>query len=1063
MEDKKQDNNHRHDPYAEQAINKTKGNILGYFITHFRVVILVIIAIVILGTVALMNIPRESDPEVKIPIAVVSTFYAGASPADVESLVTDKIENKLEELDNVKLITSSSQNSLSSIVVEFEADANLDNSIRELKDKVGEVNDLPSDAEDPVVTQIRADDYPIITFSLSGNLTENQFKQLGEDVQDELEAIPGVSKAPLIGVRKKEYSVLVNKESLSRLNLSISMVAGAIKASNLDLPLGDIDIDNLYYNIRSVGKLESIDDLKNVVISNNNGNPILLSDIAQVSENFVDKENSSRISIAGSQSEDNISLQIYKKTGGNILNIVDTAKTKIQTLKDEKIIPDNVQIEINNDYSSFIRDDLNTLGSSGIQSTILIFIIMFVALSFKEAIIALFAIPATLLITIIVLYFYGYTLNSMSLYSLVLSLGLLVDAFIVVLEGIFHNIREGYSSLKAALLSVSHYSGPVTSGMLTTVAAFVPMLLVSGILGEYLKVFPITIGITLMASLFVSIVLVPSFAAMFLKKSQFVGTAKKSLLEKYITDKLRKKYRKVIYIFLRSKKWKLRFSLTLTALFVASLGLLITQVIPVELFPKADSNFIYINVEMPIGTDLSTTSEVASKVEDDLYKYPEIKNFITTVGQSSNTTSFEPGKSSQNLASISINLIDKKDRKEKSYDIVDSLRKDLKNINEGDITITELSSGPPTGAPIEARVSGEDLNTLATLSEKVKNILKNTKGVINVDSNEDSSPADLTFTLKKDAIAKAGLSVSEVSGYLRTAIFGVTATTISQGKDDLDVVVKFDKSKVDSVEQIKNLSLINNQGQQVKLSYLADFSLEPALATIRHRDFERTISVTADLESGYTASKVVPQVEKTIKEKGIPQGYTVNFGGEVEDIQQSFSELWDAMIVAVILILIILVLEFDSFIRTGIILMSLPLMIIGVVIGMLIFHLPFSFMVFLGLVSLAGIGVNDAIVLMDKTNRNIEEKHMSAIEAVADAGDTRLQPIMLTTITTIMGVIPLIYANEFWIGLSISIIFGLAFATVIQLFVVPMLFVRFEGRKKSKKDKAEIPEIHYSK
>jgi len=1033
--------------HAEEAIKKTQGSILGYFITHFRVVILMIIAVLILGLTSLFNIPRESDPEVKIPIAIVSTFYPGASPADVENLVTDEIENRLEELDNVKLITSTSRNSLSSIVVEFEAEADLDNSIRELKDKVDEVNGLPSDSEDPVVTQIRANDYPVITFSLSGDLTENQFKQLGEIVQDELEGISGVSKAPLLGVRDKEFSVLVDKESLSRLNLSLSMVIGAIKATNLDLPLGDIDIDDLHYNIRSVAKLNSIDDLKKVVVTSSEGRPVLLEDIALVSEQFVEQENVSRISIDGQSVQENISLQIFKKTGGNILDIVDSAKKRVNALKEEKIIPDQVKIEVNNDYSSFIREDLNTLGSSGLQSTVLIFIVLFIALSFKEATIALFAIPLTLLITIITLYFAGYTLNSMSLYSLVLSLGLLVDAFIVVLEGIFHNIREGHSSLKAALLSVAHYGGPITSGMLTTVAAFFPMLLVSGILGEYLKIFPITIGITLTASLFVSLVLVPSFAAMFLKKGQFVGGAKKSILEKYLTDRLRAAYRKTIVVFLRSRKLKIQFSIAMTVLFFASLGVLVAQVIPVELFPKMDSNFAYVDIELPVGTTLEKTSQVVGQVENILYAYPEIKNFVSTVGQSSSMGSFEMGSSSQNLASISINFVDKENRKSKSYEIADRIREDVKNINEGEINITELSGGPPTGSPIEARISGDDLVVLDYLANQVKAVLGEKDGVININSNQDSSPADLTFRLNKEAVAKAGLSVSEVSNFLRTSIFGVTATEISQGKTDLDVVVKFDKNKISSVEQIKNLSLINNAGQEVKLSYLADFSLEPALASIRHRDFERTISISADLKTGYTASQIVPEVENKIRELGVPQGYVVSFGGEVEDIEQSFSELWNAMIIAVILILIILVLEFDSFVRTIIILLSLPLMLIGVVIGMAIFDLPFSFMVFLGLVSLAGIGVNDAIVLMDKTKRNIEENNMSAIDAVADAGDTRLQPILLTTVTTIIGVIPLAFANEFWIGLSISIIFGLAFATVLQLFVVPMLFVKFEGKK----------------
>lgn len=1052
------------DHFAQKAIAKTRQNFMGYFVTHFRVVTLVIAAILILGSFALFNIPRESDPEVKIPIAVVSTFYPGASPLDVENLLTDEIENKLEELDNIKLITSTSRNSLSSIVVEFEAEANLEDSIRELKDKVGEIAALPDEAEEPVVTQIRANDYPVITFSLSGDLTDNQFKQLGEIVQDELEGISGVSKVPLLGVRNKEFSVLVNKTALSRLNISLSQVVGAIRASNLDLPLGDIDIDSLHYNIRSIGKLNSIEDLNKVVIASDQGRAIFLQDIAQVSEQFVERKNISRISINGEKAQENISLQIYKKTGGNILDIVDSAKNKVQELQTKKIIPAEVKIEINSDYSSFIREDLNTLGSSGIQSTILIFIVMFIALSFKEAIIALFAIPVTLLVTIMALYFSDYTLNSMSLYALVLSLGLLVDAFIVVLEGIFHNIREGYSSTKAALLSIAHYSGPVTSGMLTTVAAFFPMLLVSGILGEYLKIFPITIGITLTASLFVSLVLVPSFAAVFLKKGQFVGGTKESILERYFTNRLRKIYKKNIAIFLLNKKLKLKFSIVLTILFISSLGLLVTQVIPVQLFPKMDADFAYVDIKMPIGSNLESTSQILSKVEEKLYQYPEIKNFVSTVGQSSSIGSFEAGSSSEHLASISIDFVKKEDRQKKSYDIVEEIREDIKTINEGEISIAELSGGPPTGSPIEARISGEDLQVLDQISTRVKAILANTPGVINVDSNQDLSPADLTFRLNKETIAKSGLTVSEVSNLLRTAIFGVTATEISQNNKDLDVVVKFDKNKIDSIEQIKNLSLVNNLGQEVKLSYLADFSLEPALAIINHREFERTISITADLESGYTAAKIVPTVEAAIKQEGIAQGYTVNFGGEVEDIEQSFSELWSAMIVAVLLILIILVLEFDSFIRTGIILFTLPLMLIGVVTGMLIFGLPFSFMVFLGLVSLAGIGVNDAIVLMDKTKRNIEEKGMSSIEAVIDAGDTRLQPIMLTTITTIIGVVPLAFANEFWVGLSISIIFGLAFATVLQLFVVPMLFVKFEGSKLDKK-RAEADEsiIKYQK
>ncbi len=1053
----------REDVFAKKAIKKTRKNIFGYFITDCRLVILWIASIFIMGFFSLGNIDRESDPEVKIPIAIVSTVYSGASPSDIESLVTDEIESKLEELDNVKLITSTSRNSISSIVVEFEAEANLDDSIQELREKVSDVVGLPGDANDPVVTQIRANDYPIITFSLAGDLTENQLKQLGEIVQDEMEGISGVSKAPLLGVRDREYSVVINKAAISRLNISLSQIVGSIAASNMDMPLGDITVDNINYNLRTVAKFESIEDLKKVVVSQDDNRPIFLEDVADVKEEFTEHKVISKLSVDGQEAQKTISLQIFKKTGGNILNIVDSAKEKMTDLQDRGTIPPNVKVEINNDYSSFIREDLKTMTNSGLQATLLIFLIMFVALSLKEAILALFSIPVTFLITFIVLYFYGYTLNSMTLYALVLSLGLLVDSFIIILEGIFHNMREGYSSVQAALLSVANYSKPLTAGMLTTISAFFPMLLVSGILGEYLEIFPITIAIVLTASLFVSLVLVPSFAGMFLKNSKLSKEKKESLLEKYVTNSLRKKYREFIVKFLKDRKHKIKMTVALTLLFFTSLGLLIGGIVPVELFPSIDSEFVYIDVKMPNGTELTETEKVANIVENKLYENPYVKNFVTTIGQSSSVGSFDAGSSSEHLGSISVNLVDEEYRDKKSYQVVEDLREELKTINEGEIVIKELTAGPPTGAPVEGRISGDDLVVLDQIANQLEEILKEMDGPINIESNQAVSPADLTFRLDKEAVAKAGLGVGDVSSVLRTAIFGVKATEVSVGGEDIDVVVKLDKDSISSVEEIKNISIVNNMGQEVKLSSLADFSLEPALASIRHRDFERTISVTADLEEGYTAAAVTTEIEKILEEKGIPQGYEVSFGGEVEDIEQSFSELWSAMIVAVLLILIILVLQFDSFIRPIIVLGTLPLMLIGVVIGMLIFSLPFSFPVFLGLISLAGIVVNDAIVLLDKTKRNIEEKGMLAAEAIADAGDTRLQPILLTSITTIFGVVPLAIADEFWMGMSISIMFGLAFATILQLFVIPMMFLKFEGKGILKRSKAKSQEISYSK
>ncbi|MBT7553236.1 efflux RND transporter permease subunit [bacterium] len=1038
--------------FDAEAIEKTRKGIFGFFITRTRLVILMLLAIIFGGALSLVNIPRESDPEVKIPIAVVTTIYPGASPLDIEDLITDEIENKLETLDDVKLITSNSMTGVSSITIEFEAEADLDDSISELKDKVNEINNLPDEAESPIVTPIRANDFPIITFSLAGDLSQEQLKQLGEIIQDDLENISGVSEVPLLGVSNREFLVKVNRESLNRLGLYLNNIVAAIGGSNMDMPLGSITIDHVDYNLRTISRFKSVEDLSKVVVGANGNSPILLSDVATIDDHLAELDTVSRISVAGQATKNTASLQIFKKTGGNILEIVDESKERVAQLKEDKIIPAGVTVELNNDYSQFIRNDLENLGTSGLQATVLIFIVMFLALSFKEATISLLAIPLTFLISIFYLNIRGYTLNSLTLFTLVLSLGLLVDTFIIILEGIFHNMRAGYNSLQSSLLSVAHYRKPLLAGIFTTISAFIPMLLVSGIMGEYLKVLPITISVTLISALFVSLVIVPSLAKVFLKRKRVEQAEKESVLEKYCTNKLRRTYIRVVNKFLANRKHKIKFTIAIVAAFIISLGLLIGGVIPVRMFPNVDVDFGFVNIEMPVGTDLEATEIVVRKVEDYLYERNDLKSFVTTIGQSS-SFGFDRASSNEHLANISLTFVDVEDRDQKSYEIGQEIREDLEHIQEGKITVEEISGGPPTGAPIEIRVSGDDLIVLGELSKNIRQHLESVEGVINTSSNQKVSPADLTFTLDQEALARAGLSVAEVSGFLRTAIFGVTATEIPIGGDDIDVVVQLEQDSITSVEEIQNLSITNRMGQDVKLSRVADFSLEPALSTLRHRDFERTVTLRANVEPGANPSNIVSQVQDKMAAEIIPSGYDVKYGGEVEDIEQSFAELWNAMLIALLLIATILILQFNSFKTPLIILLTLPLMLIGVVIGMLVLHLPFSFSVFLGLISLAGIVVNDAIVLIDKTRRNIEEKNMYPKEAVVDAGDTRLQPILLTSITTIIGVAPLALSDEFWLGLSIAIIFGLAFATILQLFVIPMVFLQLEGKRLLKRRK----------
>lgn len=1030
-----------------KKIEKGSKGFLGFFVKRIRVTLLIILGLTVWGVISAISLPREANPEVKIPFAVVMTLFPGASPQDVEELVTDKIEEKVKNLDDVKLITSTSALSLSSVFVEFEAEADLEKSIADLEDVVDSVRNLPEDAEDPIVSQINFNDVPIVTFSLSGPLTPEEFKALGEMIQDELEAISGVSEVPLVGARTREITVEVNSGELERLRISAVQVATSIQLANVSLPLGDVELGDVLYNVRSSGKLKSVEDLKVVAVANQGSNPVLLGDIANIKDELAEETSISRVSVAGQKTQLAISLQVYKRTGGNIISIVDTAKEKLELLQSAGVIPENVDIEVTSDFSQFIRDDFNTLTNSGLQTIVIILALLSFTLSFRKAIIAIISIPLVFLMALGIISLTGSTLNSLVLFSLVLSLGLLVDTIIVLLEGIHDGLRKGFSPTDAAFYSLETYKWPIISGVLTTVAAFVPMYLVSGILGEFLKTLPTTIASTLGASLFVGLFIMPGISALILRNTKKFQHEKKSFVEKHIIDKLARFYSRNLrsVMISKSKKWK--FVGVLILALVVSLGSVAVGIIPVTLFPEIDIDTFFVQIELPAGSTLEQTNAITARVEGVLLEIPEIKNFVTNIGVTLNTGDGElRGGESRNTAQIVVNLLPEKERRRTSIEIAAGVRELIADIGSAEIEVQELSGGPPTGAPVEIRVVGNDLADLSIAASQVEKILSEIEGVIDIQSDSKTTPPEFSFKLKHDNLGRYGLNAASVSGSLRAAIAGVTATSLSIDGEDIDVVIEVLGGKVKSIEEIKNLSLVSPSGQIVKLDQVADFSITPALESIRHRDLKRIVNVRADVE-GTSPRAVQSRFEEAVERADLPQGIEALFGGEVEDIQQSFTELWYSMIVAVILILFIMVFQFDSFKQPIIILLTLPLAVIGVTFGTFVIGLDFGFSTFLGIVALSGIVVNDAIILIDRINYNIKTRRMKTSEAVIEAGEARFQPIMITTLTTIAGVIPLAFADEFWRGLSVAVAFGIAFATILTLVLVPILYLKLEGKR----------------
>lgn len=1037
----------------DDAVVQSEKSIAGFFIKNYRFTYLIIFFILISGLYSLLTLPKEAEPEVRVPFAVVTTVYPGATPTDIEELITQKIEDKIDNLENLNNYNSTSGQNFSSIFVEYNAEADLKESFRKLREAVDEAEPkLPDDAEAPVVTEINFNDFPIVTYSLVGDYNEAELKKYADILKDEFESISEVSKAEILGGVEREFQVIVNQTKLANYNISLSQVIGAIQANNISLPAGDIEIDGYKYNVRVDGKFTEIEKLNDIVIATYNNSPVFLHDLALVQDSYKEKETESKIGFSNENSKKTISLQIYKKTGGNILNIVENSQLAINKLYENNSLPEDIKIEKTNDNSVYIKNDLSTLGSSGLQTVILINIILMLILSFRGALITAMAVPIAFLMSFLFLLIQDMTLNSMVLFSLVLSLGLMVDNAIIIIEGINEYVSEHRRTIyEAALLSIWNFKWAITSGTMTTVSAFLPMLLVSGIMGEYMSILPKTISVTLLSSLFVAIIIIPTLATRFIKIKTDNGhkhrNKKRHLFLERKIKKLKENYTNFLWSVLPDKKRRRLILAGVFILFILAALTPISGIMKIQMFPKIDIDYFVINIKLPVGSVLDSTRIVTEEAEKIVQEIPELENYVVNLGASA-SLGFGGGSSmGANKASLTVNLKDKDERERKSYEIAESIRAQIEKIQGGDVTLEELAAGPPTGSPIEVRIYGDDLTIHSKIADKITKYFENIDNVINVKNSIQNSTGEFTYTIDKQKANYYGLDIFTVASTLRNAIYGTNASVVNIDGEDVDITVKYDNDNFTNTNDLNNILLFTRNGDSIPLNQIASTDFNPALLNIYHRDGEKITTVTADLKKGANLQKILADFDAYKKNIEIPETYLLQVGGETEDIEKSFREIFTSMIVAIILIAFILVLQFNSFKQPFIIIFSLPLAVIGVAIGLNLLRLPFSLPAFIGIVSLSGIVVNDAIVLIDRINKNIKNG-LEFFAAIIEAGNARMQPIFLTSLTTIAGIFPLVYSDELWRGLSITVISGLIFSTFLTLIIVPIFYASMCQKEK---------------
>ncbi len=1034
-----------------------------FFLKKREFTALLMATLIGLGTYAVFVIPKESAPEVIVPIGIVTTVYPGASASDIEELITNKLEDAIENVDGLESLTSTSRDDVSSITAEFNASADIDKSIQDLKDAVDSAKgELPRDANDPIVTEVNFADQPILVLSISSDLSPAALTALGETMQDEFGGVRGVSDVVVSGTRERQIQVIVKEEALRTYNLSVGAVSQALALGNLSVPVGIIATEGIEYAIRFEGELVTAEDIERLPVGTFAGQPVYVRDIATVNDSVARESSISRVSVDGQPSEAAMTLSIFKKAGADVTEVTDNARAKLEALKAPGGVLQNSQILVVFDQGEQVRKDLFELVRAGMETVGLVVLCLLLTIGWRESLVAALSIPLSFVIAFIGLYLSGNTINFVSLFALILAVGILVDSGIVVTEAIHTRMRKLGTPSDAAEKAIREYAWPLIAGTMTTVAVFAPLFFLSGITGEFIASIPFTIIFVLVASIFVALGLVPLIAIYLTKNAS--SNHFEELQEEY-TLRAQAWYREKLVAFLQNIRHQriLLWGLALGLIFAFALPM--TGLLKVIFFPPEDVDYVFIEIETKQGTPVTQTDLIVRAIEEVLYEKEYVTAFAATAGSGSSFTgSTDAGGK---FANITVTL--EEEREQSSAEISSDLRADLAHIEGAIISITEQQNGPPTGAPVFVKFTGEDLDELLLAADNAERLLTSIAGTRDIEASTKSNATEFVLTIDKAKASALGVSPAAIGELLRTAVFGVNATTISRNGEDIDIVLKLDidpnakdlaATPAVTLEALRTLEVQSLSGATVPLSSVMSETLAPANAAINHEDKKRLVTVSAYTTEGVVAGEVVAEFQKRTAELQLPDGVAVDYGGEAEDVNQSFTEMFIALIVGLLLMLAILVLSFNSIRYSLYLLLAVPYSLIGVFFGLAATGLALSFTSLLGVIALAGVIINHAIILMDSmiTHKASTGVTQSLLDNVADAAVSRLRPIVLTTITTVVGMIPLSRISDFWSPLAFAIMFGLLFAMILTLLLVPMLYYRNELHKERKR--LGIPTLH---
>ena len=1018
--------------------------------------VIVMLALLIIGGLfSYSQLSYELIPKFEVKVVTVMTVYPGAAPAEVENTVSRKIEDAVSSLESIKKIQSKSFESLSLVTIEFENEADVDFSLNEAQRKINAIrSDLPDDVEEPSLSQFSISDLPIMSMGVTANLTESELYDLiDEKIEPAFSRLRGVAQVNLVGGQEREIRVNLDPDRLQGYGLTVPMVQQIISASNLDFPTGNLTTRENTTLIRLSGKIQSVEELRNLTIASQNGQNIKLSDVAEVQDTQKEVEKIARI-----DRQNTILLQVQKQTDANAVTVSELVQEKIDEME-QQYAEQGIQITIADDSSEFTLEAANSvIKDLFIAIALVAFIMLFFLHSYRNALIVMVSIPTSLIATFIGMYLMGYTLNLMSLLALSLVVGILVDDAIVVIENIHRHMEMGKNKIRAAYDGASEIGFTVTAITLVIVVVFLPIAMSTGLVANIIAQFCVTVIIATLLSLLVSFTVVPWLFSRYGK------------LE-LITDK--SFFGKIINKFEAGISWftaevtnilnwsldnKIKTFLVVIGLFVSSIALVAMGYIGSDFFPETDRGEFLVQLEIDKDASIEETNFITQQAEAYLQDMPQVESLLTTVGQSS-SGGMGAAQATTNKSEINVTLVDRSEREDKTNVFSAKLQRDLEQKLVGaEVTVVPVGIMGAQAAPLQMTVTGNSFEEAFAYAQAAEEVLRTVDGATEVETSVEDGNPEISVSADRDKMASLGLNVATIGQTLRTAFSGNTDNKFRTGDNEYDINIIFDEAARNDIEDVRNIQFVNNSGQRINLAQFADINYESGPSLLERYDRSPSVTVSAQTV-GKTTGAVAQEWEEKLGNIEQPKGVEWTWGGDMERQSEGFGTLGIALLAAIMLVYMIMVVLYDDFVKPFIVLFSIPLSFIGALWALALTNQSLNIFTILGIIMLIGLVAKNAILLVDFANHRLD--HGEKIRtALIQANHARLRPILMTTIAMVFGMLPIALASgaaaEMNNGLAIVIIGGLLSSLFLTLVIVPvvyMIFVRLEEKFSSKEEK----------